>query len=195
MKKNVPNILSVCRVAAAVAMLTAMMLINVKEKRLMFTFVPGIIFGLGCLTDMLDGKIARRYDIVSDFGKFVDPIGDKILIFFAMLGFVYVGADEKFPFMFIALAVTLLREFIVSSVRMMFASEGRVMAANIYGKIKTVSQMAALILYFVFIGTKYIVIAQVLLFVCVITTVISGGIYLSEFVKSQREKTNDKNSL
>ena len=109
-----------------------------------------------------------------------------------MLGFVYVGADEKFPFMFIALAVTLLREFIVSSVRMMFASEGRVMAANIYGKIKTVSQMAALILYFVFIGTKYIVIAQVLLFVCVITTVISGGIYLSEFVKSQREKTNDK---
>lgn len=188
MKRNVPNILSLCRVAAATAMLMAMMIIDANENRLEFVFVPGVIFGLGCITDMLDGKIARRYDIVSDFGKFIDPIGDKILTFFAMLGFIYAQADRKFPFMFIALAVTLLREFVVSSIRMMLASQGRVVAANIYGKIKTVSQMAALILYFIFIGTKYIAIAQAMLCVCVIMTVISGCVYLSEFVKVQREK-------
>jgi len=181
--KNVPNILSVFRMFAAVAVLILMLLIDPFTHRLLFILLPGILFGLGCLSDMLDGKIARKYNVISDFGKFVDPIADKVLTFFAMLGFMYMGVDKAFPFMLVAIAVTLLREFIVSSVRMLSASKGVVVAANIYGKLKTVFQMAALIAYFIFAGSSLIIIGQVLLVIAVIMTLISGGTYMAGFFK------------
>lgn len=187
MKKNVPNILSVFRIFAAIAMLFAMFFIDPATEKPKFLLIPGIIFAIGCLTDMLDGKIARHYNIVSDFGKFVDPIGDKILTFFAMLGFMFIGADKHFPFMLVAVAVTLIREFTVSSVRMIFATKGTVVAANIYGKLKTVFQMAALILYFFLIETKYIFIAQIFISIAVVMTVVSGTIYLIDYIKSIKE--------
>lgn len=181
--KNIPNILSVFRMFAAIAVLILMLIIDPFTDRILFILLPGVLFGLGCLSDMLDGKIARKYNVVSDFGKFVDPIADKILTFFAMLGFMYMGLDEGFPFMLIAIAVTLLREFIVSSVRMLSAAKGVVVAANIYGKLKTVFQMAALIAYFLFAGSELIVIGQGLLVIAVIMTLISGGTYMAGFFK------------
>ncbi len=181
--KNVPNILSVFRMFAAIAVLTLMLIIDPAQHRLTFVLLPGIIFGIGCLTDMLDGKIARKYNLVSDFGKFVDPIADKVLTFFAMLGFIYVGVDKSFPFMLIAVAVTLFREFVVSTVRMLSAQKGIVVAANIYGKLKTLFQMSALIGYFLFIETKFIIIPQVLMCIAVIMTILSGCIYLLDYVK------------
>lgn len=188
MKKNIPNMLSVFRIFVSIGMLIAMMLIDPKEDRLLFILVPGLIFGIGCLTDMLDGKIARRYDLVSEFGMFVDPIGDKILTVFAMLGFIYVGADEGFPFMFVTVAATLFREFVVSSVRMVCAKKGQVVAANFFGKLKTVFQMAALIMYFLLVGTKYILAAQVTVSVAAVLTVLSGLTYVSSLMKFMKQK-------
>lgn len=188
MKKNIPNILSVLRIFVSIVMLVAMMLIDPYENRLLFILVPGLIFGVGCLTDMLDGKIARHYDLVSEFGMFVDPIGDKILTVFAMLGFIYVGADEKFPFMLVTVAATLFREFVVSSVRMVSAKKGKVVPANIFGKLKTVFQMAALILYFLLVGTKYIVIAEIFVSIAAVLTLLSGMTYVSELMKLMKQK-------
>ena len=181
--KNVPNILSVFRIFAAIAVLVCMLTISPEENRPLFMWLSGLIFGAGCISDFLDGKIARKYNLVSDFGKFVDPIADKLLTFFAMLGFIYAGADKGFPFMLIAVAVTLLREFIVSSVRMLSAAKGEVVAANIYGKLKTVFQMAALIAYYLFIETSVIWIAQGLMAVAVVMTLISGATYVTGFLK------------
>ncbi len=181
--KNIPNILSVFRIFAAIAVLICMLTIDPAVNRPLFMWLSGLIFGAGCISDFLDGKIARKYNLVSDFGKFVDPIADKLLTFFAMLGFIYAGADKGFPFMLIAVAVTLLREFIVSSVRMVSASKGEVVAANIYGKLKTVFQMAALIAYYLFIETSFILIAQILMAVAVVMTLISGVTYVTGFFK------------
>ena len=168
-------------------MFVAMLLIDPRENRLLFILVPGLVFGAGCLTDMLDGKIARHYDLVSEFGMFVDPIGDKILTVFAMLGFIYVGADEGFPFMLITVAATLFREFIVSSVRMVCAKRGEVVPANIFGKLKTVFQMAALIAYFLLVGTKLIPIAQTLVSISAVLTLLSGVTYVSDLLKLMKK--------
>lgn len=188
MKKNVPNILSVCRIFISIIMFIFMLIIDPEENRLLFILVPGLVFGAGCLTDMLDGKIARKYDIVSEFGMFVDPIGDKVLTMFAMLAFVYIGVDKKFPFMLITLAATMFREFVVSSVRMVCAQKGKVVAANFFGKLKTVFQMAALILYFLLAGTKYIFVAQIVVSIAATLTILSGMTYVSDLLKMMKEE-------
>ena len=101
------------------------------------------IFIIASLTDLLDGKIARKYHLVTDFGKFADPLADKILVTAAMLWFVEVGRMPAW-----ALLVVLLREFAVSGLRMIASDKGRVIAAGWSGKIKTASTMACIVLMF-----------------------------------------------
>ena len=101
------------------------------------------IFILASLTDLLDGKIARKYHLVTDFGKFADPLADKILVTAAMLWFVEVGRMPAW-----ALLVVLLREFAVSGLRMIASDKGRVIAAGWSGKVKTAATMVCVILMF-----------------------------------------------
>ena len=116
--------------------------------------VGAALFALISFTDMLDGKIARKYNLVSDFGKFLDPIADKLLVFGAMISLtVYMGTPfyggefttSQYIFavvMAFALFIQLLREFLVTGLRMSCKNAGgAVIAANMAGKIKTVSQM------------------------------------------------------
>ena len=98
------------------------------------------IFIIASLTDLLDGKIARKYHLVTDFGKFADPLADKILVTAAMLWFVEVGRMPAW-----ALLVVLLREFAVSGLRMIASDKGRVIAAGWSGKVKTASTMVCVI--------------------------------------------------
>lgn len=98
------------------------------------------LFVVASLTDMLDGKIARKQGLVTDFGKFADPLADKILVLTALLCFVQLGLCDC-----VAVIIILLREFAVTSIRLIAASKGKVVAANIWGKLKTVSQMIAII--------------------------------------------------
>ena len=94
------------------------------------------IFIIASLTDLLDGKIARKYNLVTDFGKFADPLADKILVTAAMLWFVEQGRMPAW-----ALLVVLLREFAVSGLRMIASDKGRVIAAGWSGKVKTAATM------------------------------------------------------
>ena len=98
------------------------------------------IFIIASLTDLLDGKIARKYNLVTDFGKFADPLADKILVTAAMLWFVEQGRMPAW-----ALLVVLLRGFAVSGLRMIASDKGRVIAAGWSGKVKTAATMVCVI--------------------------------------------------
>ena len=105
-----------------------------------------VLFSITSLTDMLDGKIARKYNLVTDFGKFLDPVADKLLIIGSYLALLvrYHGDPVFVHFMFWCLFIIFFRELAVTSLRMIVASKV-VIAADIMGKIKTVSQMVAVI--------------------------------------------------
>lgn len=132
---NLPNKLTVGRIIL-VPFFVAAMLIDFPLHHL----VALIIFVIASLTDMLDGRIARKNNLVTDFGKFADPLADKILVLAAFLCFVQNGYCDC-----VAVIIVLFREFSVTSIRLISASKGKVVAANIFGKIKTVSQMIAII--------------------------------------------------
>ena len=101
------------------------------------------IFILASLTDMLDGKIARKYNLVTDFGKFADPLADKMLVTAAMLWFVEIGRMPAW-----ALLLVIVREFAVSGLRMIASDKGRVIAAGWSGKVKTASTMVCIVVMF-----------------------------------------------
>lgn len=134
MNKNVPNILTVARVIAV-----PFFILCYYRQQYPAAF---IIFVLASLTDMLDGYLARKYSLVSNFGKFMDPLADKILTYSAFCLFVEYGIIPSY-----FLIIVLFREFAVAGIRMLAASKGTVIAADIFGKIKTVLQMISIPLY------------------------------------------------
>ena len=108
-----------------------------------------VLFICASLTDLIDGKIARKRNLVTDFGKFLDPLADKMLTTAAYLGFISIyGQTPKFCWQVTAITfIILFREFMVSSIRLIAQSSGgKVIAANIWGKAKTVSQMVGIII-------------------------------------------------
>ena len=109
------------------------------------TYAALAIFIIASLTDLLDGKIARKYNLITDFGKFMDPLADKMLVTAAMVWFVEIGQMAGW-----ALLVVLLREFAVSGLRMVASDKGRVIAAGWSGKVKTFSTMVGLCLMMAF---------------------------------------------
>ena len=131
------------------------------------------IFVLASITDFVDGYIARRYNQITDFGKFMDPLADKLLVFAAMFWFAEIG---RMPLMVIF--VVLVREIAVSGMRMVAADKGKVIAAGWSGKVKTASTMVCLCLMFFPIGS---VLNTVCWMVILLTTAYSGIEY---FVKN-----------
>ena len=133
-----------------------------------------IIFILASVTDFIDGYIARNYDQVTDFGKFMDPLADKLLVISAMLWFVKVGQMEAW-----VVLVVLAREFAVSGLRMVAAPKGLVIAAAWSGKIKTAATMVCICIMLVPIPA---ILNTLCVAVILVTTVVSGIEY---FVKNR----------
>ncbi|MBQ3103894.1 MAG: CDP-diacylglycerol--glycerol-3-phosphate 3-phosphatidyltransferase [Oscillospiraceae bacterium] len=137
-------------------------------------YVALAVFIVASFTDYLDGYIARRDHLVTDFGKFADPLADKMLVTAAMLWFVEIGQMPAW-----VLLIVLVREFAVSGLRMIASDAGRVIAAGWSGKVKTASTMVCIILMFLPIG-------KILNIICVaviaVTTLYSGVEY---FVKNK----------
>lgn len=186
---NLPNKLTVLRIILVPFMIAAL-LIEFPHHVL----VAGLIFGAASITDLLDGKIARKRNLITAFGKFADPLADKILVIASLICFVALKwSDPILPIL------VLFREFAVTSVRLVAASKGNVVAANIWGKLKTVTQMIAIIAIFVmqyftelcamgiipldtaiFSGI-FLIIGEVLLWISGVFTIISGLIYIIEY--------------
>ena len=132
-------------------------------------YVALAIFIAASFTDLLDGKIARKYNLVTDFGKFADPLADKMLTTAALLWFVENGQMPAW-----ALLIVIVREFAVSGLRMIAADKGKVIAAGWSGKVKTASTMGCIILMFLPIPA---VVNTVCVWVIAITTLYSGVEY------------------
>ena len=131
-----------------------------------------VIFALASITDTLDGYIARHYNQVTDFGKFMDPLADKCLVVAAMLWFVQVGQMPAW-----AVLVVVVREFAVSGLRMIAADKGRVIAAGWSGKVKTASTMVCIVLMLLPIPKE---LNTICVAVIVLTTLYSGVEYFTK---------------
>ena len=127
------------------------------------------IFAAASATDTLDGYIARHYNQITDFGKFMDPLADKCLVTAAMLWFVEVGQMPAW-----ALLVVIVREFGVSGLRMVAADKGRVIAAGWSGKVKTAATMVCVILMLLSLPP---IVNEICIAVIVLTTIYSGVEY------------------
>ena len=146
-KLNTPNTLSILRVILTPLFMLAAIL--TRDQHVLLRIIPALLFGLAAITDFLDGKIARSQNIVTDFGKFIDPLADKFMIFGACITFLVIDPHTASVFLWIS-ALVMLRELAVTSLRLVAStSAGAVVAANMLGKIKTVMQI-------VFISTVFI---------------------------------------
>ena len=166
---NLPNKLTILRIIMILPFLLVLYL-DIPFA----SYIALVIFVLASLTDLLDGKIARKRNLVTDFGKFADPLADKMLTTAAMLWFVECGQMPGW-----VLFVVLLREFAVGGLRMVASDQGRVIAAGWSGKVKTASTMVCIILMFLPIGR---VINTLCVGVILVTTIYSGMEY---FVKNK----------
>lgn len=188
MKLNTPNKLTIARMIISPIFLAVIMWSSLPHRFLWAM----LIFIAASVTDAVDGKLARKNNQVTNFGKLLDPIADKVLTTAALLAFMKLGLCNIWIVM-----IVLTREFAIASIRMIAASNGTVIPANIWGKLKTVSQMVFTILI-MFLGEIYsyapnIVpgvtvpyyltlsnISNALLWITAILTVISGAIYIKD---------------
>ena len=137
-----------------------------------------VLFCLASLTDMLDGKIARARNLVTNFGKFMDPLADKLLVCSAMICLIPAG---KLPAWVVI--VIIAREFIISGFRLVAADSGIVIAASYWGKFKTVSQMFMVIVLIADLGGVFDSVGTVLIWIALILTVVSLIDYIAKNVE------------
>lgn len=166
---NLPNKLTLLRIVLILPFLLVLYL-DVPGA----AYIALAIFILASLTDLLDGKIARSRGLVTDFGKFADPLADKMLVVAAMVWFVENGQMPGW-----ALLIVIVREFAVSGLRMVASDKGRVIAAGWSGKVKTASTMVCIVLMFLPIPVP---LNALCVAVIAVTTVYSGVEY---FVKNR----------
>lgn len=170
---NLPNKLTLFRILM-VPLFVLVMYLPIESKYL----ISLIIFIVASITDFLDGNIARKYNLVTDFGKFMDPLADKLLVIAALICLI---ESSLVPGWVVLIIVS--RELAVSIMRAIVATDGKVVAAGISGKIKTVSQMFAII--FLLLGAhldnRFVInIGSVLIYIATLLTIYSGYVYFRE---------------
>jgi len=181
---NTPNKLTVARIIATPFFMAAM-LIEFDHHFL----VALILFAAASVTDLIDGKMARKHNLITDFGKFLDPLADKMLTTAAFLGFIELQIGHGITWIAF---IVLLREFLITSLRLISSGKGKVIAANMWGKCKTVSQMFAIVFVLAAqyimsvtetsaqLETVYSVATDIVLWVSAVLTVISGLVYVKQ---------------
>lgn len=188
MKLNTPNKLTIARMLMTPVFLALLLWESLPHRFLIAT----IVYAIASATDAIDGKLARKNGQITNFGKLLDPIADKVLTTSALLAFLQMGLCNIWIVM-----IVLTREFTIASIRMIAAAGGVVIPANFWGKLKTVSQMVFTIVIML-LGEIYQYVPQIdpgvtvpywltlanisnfLLWITAILTVISGVIYIKD---------------
>ena len=214
MKKiNLPTKITICRIVMALFLIIALIILYLLDQFGVISIAmsgninltssldgPTInwimiiifaVFALASLTDSLDGYLARKNNEVTDLGKFLDPIADKMLVnsmmIFLALNFTSLGLDAKFPFFCVIIMV--VRDLVVDGLRFMAAQKRVVIAANVFGKVKTITQMFAILivllngfpfLYFDYNWPMYLHISDWLCYIATFFSVLSGIIYVKQ---------------
>lgn len=191
MKLNTPNKLTIARMIITPIYLAVILWEGLPHRFLIAT----LIFSVAAITDAIDGKLARKNGEITNFGKLLDPIADKVLTTSALLALMEMGLCNIWIVM-----IVLTREFAIASIRMIAASNGTVIPANIWGKLKTVSQMTFTIVIMLLCEVDYIIndvlhsnclekvpswltlsnVSNGLLWITAVLTVISGIIYIKD---------------
>lgn len=191
MNLDTPNKLTIARIIITPLYLALILWQGLAHRFLIAT----IVFSIAAITDAIDGKLARKNNQITNFGKLLDPIADKVLTTAALLAFMTMGLCNIWIVM-----IVLTREFAIASIRMIAASNGVVIPANIWGKIKTVSQMTFTIVIMLMCEIDYIIrdvlnssaldklpefinlstVSNSLLWITAILTIISGVIYIKD---------------
>lgn len=179
---NLPNKLTIFRVIL-IPFFVVCLLINPEDTTL--RLVADLIFIVASLTDLLDGKIARKYNLVTNFGKFMDPLADKLLVCSAMICLLSVGQLPAW-----VVIIIIAREFIISGFRLIAANNGIVIAASMWGKCKTVSQMFMIIVLVANIQNPVMqMLGTILIYVAAALTVIS----LVDYIAKNKDVLKEQN--
>ena len=186
---NIPNTLSLIRVCLVPIFVAT--LLFMRNIAVWGFIVPAVVYILTGLTDMLDGKIARKYNLVTDFGKFIDPLADKFMVLSSMIAilvWMLLLGNITLALVFVwVVLIILLRELGVTSLRLVVAGKsGIVVAASMLGKIKTVSQMAGTVILIVepmipFFSENHIL-SYAAMAIMAFTTLFSGIDYLKAYL-------------
>lgn len=179
---NLPNKLTVFRVVLIIPFVA--FLLGGYEGWSWFTMLFGgilaytdyialAIFVIASLTDLLDGKIARKYNLITNFGKFMDPLADKLLVCSAMICLVELKRLAAW-----IVIVIIAREFIISGFRLVASDNGVVIAASYWGKFKTTFQMLMIILLILDLGEAFALVETIVVWIALILTVVSLADYL-----------------
>ncbi len=174
---NIPNSLSLVRILTAPVLV--LLLLSPAET---LSVVSAVLFVLVCITDWLDGYIARKYNQTTALGKFLDPLADKLLITTAFIMLIPLGRVPAW-----VVALMLSREMAVTGLRAMAATSGKIISASWLGKLKTVSQIVCLVplmLHYKFYGIDFQAIGSLLLVLSFVLTIWSGIDYFIRFLKS-----------
>ncbi len=183
---NVPNALSLLRMVLVPFFVWAVLAMD--PSTLWGRLVPAIIFAVTSFTDCLDGQIARRCNLVTNFGKFLDPLADKFMVFAALVAMVY-RYQYLHPVFLWCTVIIMFRELAVTSLRLVAAGQsGVVIAASFFGKLKTVSQIAGILIIILeplaweFYGACISPASYVMMALMTLTTVASGIDYLRAYL-------------
>ncbi len=172
MQMNLPNKLTILRVLM-IPFFVLFMLLDITGAA--DKWIAVAIFVIASLTDFLDGYIARKYNLVSNFGKFMDPLADKLLVSAAMICLVEMG---RLPAWIVIVIIS--REFIISGFRLIASDNGVVIAASYWGKFKTVFQMAMIIVLICNLGGAFGIVETALIWISLILTVVSLVDYVAK---------------
>ena len=170
---NLPNKLTILRVIMIPFFVLTLLYDGGENQTL--RYVAAAIFIIASLTDMLDGKIARKYNLVTNFGKFMDPLADKLLVCSALICLVEL---KELPAWMVIVIIS--REFIISGFRLVAVDNGIVIAASWWGKAKTISQMIMIILLVADFGGVFDMIGQVMIYLALVLTVVSLVDYIAK---------------
>ena len=163
---NTPNKLTTIRIIMAPIFMAILLIDKIPHNYL----IALVFFIVASITDLIDGRLARKNHQVTTYGKFLDPVADKILVLSALMGFVQLDITSAWVPL-----IVVTREFIVTSVRLLASTQGNVIAANIWGKIKTVIQLVAIIAIIAFKAIREII-------VCIDFSAITDILYLYDAV-------------
>ena len=183
---NVPTALSILRMV--LVPFFAWAVLSVDMSTLWGRILPAAIFAVTAFTDCLDGQIARRYNLITNFGKFLDPLADKFMVFAALVVMVY-RYTYLSPWLVWATVLIMFRELAVTSLRLVAAGQaGRVIAASFLGKLKTVSQIVGILVIILepllwdVYGSPINPASYIMMGMMVLTTLVSGWDYLRAYL-------------
>lgn len=172
---NLPNKITIFRVCMIPVFLVFMLIPGIPFGN----YIATAVFAIACASDALDGHIARKHNLVTNFGKFMDPLADKLLVCSALICFVELSYMPAW-----IVIVIIAREFIISGFRLIASDNGVVIAASYWGKFKTIAQMITCILLIIQLPFAWIeVVEQVFIWLSLILTVVS----LCEYIWKNRD--------